>query len=221
MDNKPNIGVLMVRIHNAVTRGLAVSIERSADFIKNGYPDAATQDGFITYARTLGNLINAHHLTEDNVVFPYLKTKLPKAPFDKLSADHKTMDSILKEVQIAVNMMSVQPQGGEPLKALNSAVTRISEIWHPHIAIELYNIYEAKRTEDVMTTDEQIKLMTDAAMYSTKEGDPGYLIPFILYNLQADERAYMEHTLPAPFLNELIPVVWKNKWEPMKPFLIE
>jgi hemerythrin-like domain-containing protein len=221
MDNKPNIGVLMVRIHNAVTRGLAVSIERSDEFIKNGYPDPATQDGFITYARTLGMLINAHHLTEDNVVFPYLKTKLPKAPFDKLSADHKTMDSVLKEIQVAVNMMAVQPQGGEPLKNLNIAVKRISEIWHPHIAIELFNIYEAKRTEDVMSAEEQIKLMTDAAMYSTKEGDPGYLIPFILYNLQAEDRAYMEHTLPAPFLKELIPVVWKNKWEPMKPFLID
>jgi hypothetical protein len=131
------------------------------------------------------------------------------------------MDSVLKEIQVTVNIMAVQPQGGEPLKNLNIAVKRISEIWHPHIAIELFNIYESKRTEDVMSAEEQIKLMTDAAMYSTKEGDPGYLIPFILYNLQADERAYMEHTLPAPILKELIPVVWKNKWEPMKPFLID
>jgi hemerythrin-like domain-containing protein len=221
MDNKPNIGVLMVRIHNAVTRGLAVSIERSADFIMNGYPDAATQDGFVTYARTLGILINAHHLAEDNVVFPYLKTKLTKAPFDKLSADHKTMDPILKEIQIAANMMAILPQGGEPLKTLNSAVTRISEIWHPHIAIELFNLYEAKKTDDVMNADEQLKLMMAAAQYSMKEGDPGLLVPFILYNLQADERAYMEHTLPPFFLQEMIPVVWKNKWEPMRPFLIE
>jgi hemerythrin-like domain-containing protein len=220
-SNTPNIGVLMVHIHNAVTRGLDVAIERSAAFIKDGYPDAKTQDSFITYARTLGLLINAHHLTEDNVVFPYLRLKLPKAPFKKLSADHKKMDGLLKDIQIACNMMAVQPQGGEPLKNLNIAVTGISEIWHPHIAIELFNIYEAKRTEDVMSTDEQIKLMTDAAMYSMKEGDPGYMVPFILYNLQGDDRAYMEHTLPAPFLKELIPVVWKNKWEPMKPFILD
>jgi hemerythrin-like domain-containing protein len=221
MDNKPNIGVLMVRIHNAVTRGLSVSIEHSAEFIMNGYPDAATQDGFVTYARTLGILINAHHLAEDNVVFPYLKTKLTKAPFDRLSADHKTMDPILKELQIAANMMAIQPQGGEPLKTLNSAVTRISEIWHPHIAIELFNLYEAKKTDDVMNADEQLKLMMAAAQYSLKEGDPGLLVPFILYNLQAEDRAYMAHTLPPFFLQEMIPVVWKNKWETMKPFLIE
>jgi len=221
MDNKPNIGVLMVRIHNAVTRGLAVSIEHSDDFIKNGYPDAATQDAFITYARTLGIIINAHHLTEDNVVFPYLKTKLTKAPFDKLSADHKSMDAILKEIQLAANLMAVQPQGGDPLKNMNSALKRISKIWHPHIAIELFHIYESKKTDDVMNADEQMKLMADASMYSMKEGDPGYLIPFILYNLDADDRAYMEHILPAPFLKELIPVVWRNKWEPMKPFLID
>ena len=129
--------------------------------------------------------------------------------------------AFLKDIQVAANMMAVQPQGGEPLKNLNTAVTGISEIWHPHIAIELFNIYEAKRTEDVMSIDEQIKLMTDSAMYSMKEGDPGYLVPFILYNLQADDRAYMEHTLPAPFLKELIPVVWKHKWEPMKPFMLD
>ena len=134
MENaKPNIGVLMVHIHNAVTRGLDVAIERSDYYMKNGYPDAKTQDGFVTYARTLGLLINAHHMTEDNVVFPYLRPILPDAPFDKLSADHKTMDGILEEIQVAANMMAVQPQGGEPLKNLNSAMARIAEIWHPHI----------------------------------------------------------------------------------------
>ena len=221
MDNKPNIGILMVRVHNAVTRGLDVSIERSDYFIKNGYPDAAAQDAFITYARTLGIIINAHHLSEDNVVFPYLKAKLPEAPFEKLSADHKTMDPVLKEIQTAVNQMAVQPQGGDPLKNLNSAVKRLSELWRPHIAIELFHIYDPKKTDDLMSADEQLKLMAGASQYSLKEGDPGLLIPFILYNLEAEERAYVEHTLPASFLKELIPVVWKNKWEPMKPFMIQ
>lgn len=211
----------MVHIHNAVTRGLDVAIERSDYYMKNGYPDAKTQDGFVTYARTLGLLINAHHMTEDNVVFPYLRPILPDAPFDKLSADHKTMDGILEEIQVAANMMAVQPQGGEPLKNLNSAMARIAEIWHPHITTELLKIYDPKKTEDVMSTEEQLKLMMDAAMYSTKEGDPGYLVPFILYNLESEDRAYMEHTLPPALLQELIPVVWKYKWEPMKPFMID
>jgi len=220
-SNKPNIGVLMMHIHSAVTRGLQVTSEKSEGYIMNGYPDAAAQDGFITYARALGWVINAHHQSEDNVVFPYLKTKLPNAPFDKLSADHKKMDVFLEELHEALNMMAVQPQGGEPLKMLNIAVTSIAEIWTPHIGIEVKNLYKASITDAVMNADEQLNLMKDAAGFSMKVEDPGMLLPFILYNLKTDDRAYMEHTIPPFFLQELLPVVWKGKWEPMKPFLLD
>jgi hemerythrin-like domain-containing protein len=220
-NNKPNIGVLMMHIHSAVTRGLELAAEKSEAYINNGYPDAVVQDGFITYARALGWVINAHHQSEDNVVFPYLMAKLPKAPFDKLSADHKKMDVFLEELQEALNMMAVQPQGGEPLKKLNDAVSSIAEIWAPHIAIEVHKLYEAKITDAVMSADEQLKLMKDAASFSMKVEDPGMLLPFILYNLETDGRAYIEHTLPPFFLQEMLPVVWKGKWEPMKPFLLE
>jgi hemerythrin-like domain-containing protein len=219
-SNKPNIGVLMMHIHSAVTRGLEVAGEKCEGYMKDGYPDAATQDGFITYARALVWVINAHHQSEDNVVFPYLKTKLPAAPFDKLSADHKKMDVFLDAMQEALNMMSVQPQGGEPLRKFRNAVENITEIWKPHIAIEVHNLYEANITDAVMSADEQLNLMKDAAAFSMKVEDPGMLLPFILYNLKTDDRSYMEHTLPTFFLQELLPVVWKAKWEPMKPFLL-
>lgn len=219
-SNKPNIGVLMMHIHSAVTRGLEVAGEKCESYIKDGYPDAETQDGFITYARALVWVINAHHQSEDNVVFPYLRAKLPTAPFDKLSADHKKMDVFLDAMQEALNMMAVQPQGGEPLKNLNDAVKSIAGIWTPHIGIEVKNLYEPSITDAVMNADEQLNLMKDAASFSMKVEDPGMLLPFILYNLKTDARAYMENTMPPFFLQELLPVVWKSKWEHMKPFLL-
>jgi len=220
-SNKPNIGVLMIRIHNAVTRGLNSALKNSESYIANGYPDAAIQNGFITYARALAWVINAHHQSEDNVVFPYLRLKLPSAPVDKLSADHKKMDVFLEKMQESLNMMAVQPQGGEPLKKFNAAVAEIFSIWGPHIRIEVENLYEENIPDSVMNTDEQINLMKSAAGFSMKVEDPGMLLPFILYNLKGEDRAYLEHTLPPFFLQELVPVVWKEKWEPMKPFLLD
>ena len=77
----------MVRVHNAITRGLDVSSERSAAFVQEGYPDAATQEGLVTYVRTLAWVLNAHHLSEDHVAFPFLRSKLPDAPYDELVAE--------------------------------------------------------------------------------------------------------------------------------------
>lgn len=220
-SNKPNIGAVMVLIHKAITRGLDVSSERSGFFAHNGFPDAAAQEGFVTYARTLGWLINAHHMSEDNVVFPYLKPKLPEAPFDQLSDDHKKMDEILKEIQVAVESIATQAPSSDWLNSLNSAVSRLANIWHPHIDIEQLFIYAIEKTEAVMTVDEQTKLIADAAGYSLQQGDPGFLVPFILYNLPAKDRAEMAQTMPTAIIQEMVPVVWKNKWEPMEPFLLE
>ena len=50
---KPNVGTELVRIHRVITRGLQVSIAYSQSFAAEGYPDAATQEGFATYVASL------------------------------------------------------------------------------------------------------------------------------------------------------------------------
>jgi hemerythrin-like domain-containing protein len=220
-SSKPNIGAIMVRVHKAITRGLDVSSERSAAFVQEGYPDAATQEGLVTYVRTLASVLNAHHLSEDHVAFPYLRSKLPDAPYDELSAEHREMEEILEELQVAVEAVAAQAQAGDSLNALNGTVTRLAELWHPHIDKEQLHLYDIEKTEAVMSLDEQIQLSKEVGEYSQQQGDPALMVPFLFYNLPPEERAEMAQAAPPVLLQELLPVVWKEKWAPMQPFLLD
>jgi hemerythrin-like domain-containing protein len=220
-SNKPNIGAVMVRVHHAITRGLEVSSERSAAFVQGGYPDAATQGGFVTYVRTLASVLNAHHLSEDHVAFPYLRSKLPDAPYDELMAEHQEMEEILEELQAAIEAVAAEAQAGESLNALNGTVTRLAELWHPHIDKEHFHLYDIEKTEAVMDVDEQVQLSKEVGDYSQQQGEPALMVPFLFYNLSPEERALMAQAAPPALLQELLPVVWKEKWAPMEPFLLD
>lgn len=220
-SSKPNIGAVMVRVHKAITRGLDVSSKRSAVFVQEGYPDAVTREGFVTYVRTLGWVMNAHHLGEDDVAFPYLRSKLPDAPYDELLAEHGEMKEILEELRVAVEAVGAQAQAGDSLNGLNRTVTRLADLWHPHIEKEQLYLYDIGKTEAVMDVDEQIRLSREVAEHSQRQADPAFMVPFILYNLSPEERANMAQTMPPVMIQEMVPGVWKEKWAPMEPFLLD
>ena len=46
-------------------------------------------------------------------------------------------------------------------------------------------------------------------------------LPFILYNLPVQQKSAMAEGMPAEVVEQLVPIVWREKWEPMKPFLLE
>jgi hemerythrin-like domain-containing protein len=220
-NGKPNIGALMVRVHMAITRGLDVSGERGAAFAREGYPNTAIQEGFVTYVRTLGLVLNAHHLSEDHVAFPYLKSKLPDAPYEQLSAEHREMDEVLEALQAALETVAAQTQAGDSLNDLNRALAVLTKQWHPHIDKEVLYLYDTAKTEAVMDVDEQIQLSQEVVAYSQQQADPAFMVPFLLYNLPPEEREKMAKAMPPVVMQEMIPVVWKEKWAPMEPFLLD
>jgi len=63
--------------------------------------------------------------------------------------------------------------------------------------------------------------MQQAAQHGMAHAGPDYLAaPFILHNLEAEDRAHMAGEMPPIVSQELVPVVWKDQWAPMKPFLL-
>ena len=42
----------------------------------------------------------------------------------------------------------------------------------------------------------------------------------MLYNLSGEERAAMWAAMGPVVTEQLVPVAWKDKWAPMKPFLL-
>jgi hemerythrin-like domain-containing protein len=220
-SNQPNVAADLIRIHSLITRGLKVSIERGQVFAQDGFPDASTREGFVDYVQSLVSVLNAHHLTEDELVFPYLRDLMPGTPFDVLIEQHQQMMPILDEIKAAIEAVAAEERAGEALNDLNRALTKVAELWHPHIQIEEEH-FSVEKGAELISVEEHIRLAQTFAKYSQEHTDPDYLVvPFMLYNLSPEERAILASAMPPVVTQELVPRAWKEKWAPMRPFLLD
>ena len=209
----PNIGVDLQRIHRVITRGLDVSRQNCQAFIEGGYPDDTTRDGFWKYCHGLEAITHAHHLAEDEIFFPYLRQRLPDTDFDELTAEHQEMHGILARIRAAREAGS--------LADLSAALSAMVELWPPHIGKEETG-FSPEIAAEVMTVPEHIEMAQKAGAHSQEHAQPAPLaIPFLLYNLEADDRAHFMAVLPLEVTQQLVPVVWVDEWAPMKPFLLD
>jgi hypothetical protein len=209
----PNIGVDLQRIHRVITRGLVVSQENCQTFVKSGFPDGTTAEGFWKYCLGLEVIARTHHETEDDLFFPFLRDRLPDADFDRLLAEHRVMDGILDEMKAARETGS--------LTAMQRALAKLHEMWHPHISVE-EAVFSPQVAAKVMTVPETIELAQKASALSQEHAQPAPLaVPFVLYNLEGEDRASFLNVMPEQVTQQLVPIVWKDEWAAMKPFLLD
>jgi hypothetical protein len=211
----------LIRIHHVITRALTVAIENSRSFAeRSGYPDASTREGFTGFVLSLVSSLHAHHLTEDDIAFPYFRERIPDAPFDLLAAQHREMIPLLDEIRTTIEEAIPDVQASSLHWGLNLALIRIVEIWCPHIKTEEEH-FTIERVNALVNMEEQRRLIQLFSEHSRKHSGPDYLIvPFLLYNLPPEERAILAQEMPPVVTQELVPVVWKEKWAPMKPYLL-
>jgi hemerythrin-like domain-containing protein len=210
---QPNIGLDLQRIHRAITRGLTVAQDSCQTFIAEGFPDDATRSGFWKYCQGLEANTHGHHMTEDDLFFPFLRERMSDTDFDELMSEHQEMHQILAEMRAAREKGS--------LADMHRALTQMAELWQPHIHKE-----ETRFSPDiaaaVMSVPEHIEMAQKAAFHSQQHAQPAPLaVPFLLYNLEADDRAHFFAVMPPEVTQQLLPIVWKDEWAPMKPFLLE
>ncbi len=220
MSSIPNLAKDVERIHKVITRGLTVGVTRGVDFIRDGFPDNKMQPGFSLYIQALTSVVTAHHQSEDEVSFPVFKHKLPATPFDRLSADHVMIETKINQIKSTLPDLN----GTNPVDALVKAVDglkKILTVWTPHINIE-ESSFSSEAIARVMTIEEQGQLSGALGKHSQEHvGAPFIAMPFVLFNLNPVDRAEMSALLPKVVIEELIPGEWKEKWAPMKPFLLE
>jgi hemerythrin-like domain-containing protein len=214
------IGFSLTAIHHVITRGLEVSIESARRFAESGFRDGEEQAGFLNYIRALVSVLDGHHLTEDDVAFPYFRDKLPQTPFDLLIAQHQEMIPVLGEIKSAVERCEKEGQVEAGLGDIEAGLVKVDSIWHPHIQIEHEHIVE--KVDAMLPIEEQVRLVKLFGEHSQKHSGPPYLtVPFTLYNMPAEERAIFAKEMPAEVTGHLVPVVWKEQWASMAPFLLE
>jgi hypothetical protein len=219
-NSPPSLAHDLLRIHRAITRGISVALARGEEYLQTGFPDPGIRTGFADYGKSLTIVLGTHHLGEDEIAFPLLKDKITSAPFERLSKNHQEIEALLATVSKAIP--SIAENGDKTgLTALVDGLRKIYDIWRPHIQTE-ETYFNQDDLAKVMSPEEQARISRAFGKHSQEHDRPGYLvIPFVLFNLIPEDRATMAATMPGLLVKVLVPIVWKNRWAPMKPFLME
>jgi hemerythrin-like domain-containing protein len=204
----------LLKIHKIISRALSISIRKCDEYkLKPSIPPNETA-GFSMYLLTLKHVTHSHHLSEDEIAFPYFKDYI-EAPYDRLKDDHQTIASVLVKLEQCLNDLS-----SEGIRKLQEVLDEFEKLWIPHIKIEEEN-FTAGKLQATVEIKEQLSIAEKLARHGSKNSGPGSLaLPFLFYNLEGiDREAFM---MPFPWIvkSVLVPVVWKGQWKPMRPFLL-
>lgn len=209
----PVVGGLL-RIHRIISKGLSISIRKCDDYLgKKGLPHEEAK-GFSMYISTLKWVTHSHHLSEDEVAFPFFKD-IMDAPFDQLKDDHTAMASILEELD--QSLMEVSTGG---VGRLREVLDEFNKLWEPHIKSEEEN-FTTERLNAVIGMKEQVTLVKKLGEHSIKNSGPGSLaLPFLFYNLKGKDREAFMKPIPWIAKKVLVPIIWRSQWKPMSPFFL-
>jgi hemerythrin-like domain-containing protein len=219
-QNQPGLAQDLLRIHRVLTRALKVVVDRGEEFVQAGFPDAGMRKGFTDYTHSLAVVLDGHHVGEDEIAFPLLKEKIPAAPYDRLAKNHQEIVGLLDSLQPATAAVAAGSDESA-LTRLVDGVCQIYDIWRPHIQTEEH-YFNPEALAEVMGPEEQGRASAGMAKHAQEHANPPFLaIPFVLYNLEPEDRAAMAAGMPPELVNELVPHAWKDQWAAMKPFLLE
>jgi hypothetical protein len=177
------------------------------------------REGFFNYIRALTSVLHAHHLTEDELAFPYFRQLLPQAHFDILIDWHKELAQILDEIKLTAEKVEKNDHPEIEIKNLENALIRLRESWLPHIQMETDAFI--RKADSLISVDERLRLVRSFAEHGQKHSVPPFLtVPFLIYNLSEPDRKIFTQDMPPEVLEHLVPIVWKVQWESMKPFFL-
>jgi Hemerythrin HHE cation binding domain len=215
----PNLAADLIRIHKVITRGINVCLVKGREYLQVGFPQSQAIQGYSSYTTSLASVLDSHHTSEDLIAFPEFRSVIPSAPYAKLASDHLQIESLLDLLPPRVAELSVDASKG--LVSIVDTLRKISEIWEPHIQLE-ERYFSASTLNSVMTIQDQKRISEATGKHSQEHSGPPYwVIPFVLYNLERDDRALMAASLPPMIMQELVPKVWADQWAPMKPLLLD
>ena len=206
----------LIRIHKVVTRGLSISMQCS----RGTGPEPDLRDGFQRFVQALYSGFVVHNDGEDEIAFPLFKMSFADGPFEVLSSQHRQMMPLLDKVNAWCNQGSTAWETAS-IAGLHSTLSELNSLWHKHFPIEQI-LFGPRECERMLTPEENAWLDEQLAVHAAQYSHPGELVlPFILYNLEGDDRAAMSSAMPQVIAEQLVPFDWKPSWAPMHPFLLD
>lgn len=221
MVNENHVGTDIIRFHRIITRSLEIVIQNVNRFLEIGAIEKEKREGFLKYIQTFSTVMDAHHVLENERIFPYFRDKLPDAPYERLMTQHEWVKTALSQINGRIINLKSNVDELESLNSLKTGLRQIEKIWPPHIRIEEERIYGHVGSLN-MSLEETNRLRTEYTQFFEEHAQPASLVmPFILYNLSRDDRSVLTQQLPETVTKKLVETDWKDEWTSMKPFLLK
>jgi hypothetical protein len=205
--------------HKIISRGVDIPSDRIDLFNQEDYPDEQTREGYLNYVEALAVLLDSHHKTEDDIAFPYFQDTLPDTHFIWLHQDHDLITGFLEEGAPILDHLKNSEQVKQNFGMLKQVLLKIEDRWSQHIELEEEEFVEI--IDALSTNEERSQLFTQFGDYNQELLNPHQLtIPFMLYNLEPQDRIIIINTHPNDWFIHIDNSEWETKWQSMKPFLL-
>ncbi len=134
-----------------------------------------------------------------------------------LKEQHKKLHPIIKKLY---NQINISNHSISNYKKIKDLINQINILWLKHINEEEKQI--ELEIEPKLSLNEQLQLTEKLSKHGQSMSKPAHLIlPFLIYNLERNKREKFTDDMPLILKNFLVPLVWKNKWKNMQPFLLD
>jgi hemerythrin-like domain-containing protein len=205
----------LTMIHRIISRGLNTSLRKCDEYLgKQGIPPSEAA-GFSMYLSTLNRVTHSHHLSEDELAFPYFSEHL-EAPYNKLKDDHQNIARVLVTLD---QCLLEAPTNG--VSKLREVLDEFNNLWVQHIKIEEEN-FTSEKVNIIAGRQEQLNIVEKLAAHGRINSGPGPLaLPFMFYNLDGKDRELFMIPFPWIVRKVLVPIIWKGQWKAMRPFLLQ
>lgn len=219
-ENQGDVGTDIIRFHRIITRSLEIVIQNVNRYLEIEAIEESEREGFLKYIQVFSTVMNAHHVLENERVFPYFRDKLPDAPYERLMTQHEWVKTSLSEIGEGINNLKSNIDELDSLNSLKTSLRNIEKIWRPHIRIEEEQIYGCVGSLNI-SLEENNRLKEEFFQYILEYAEPENLVvPFVLYNLSPEDRAIQTQQLPER-VTKHIDTDWKDEWVSMQLFLLE
>ena len=203
-------------IHKVLSRPLDIGISHLDKCLSYKEVDMENHDGFKDYISSLAMVFNGHHHGEDEILFPTFEKKIKDVDFSKLKKQHEELHPLIEQIKIKVDTDSPSI---EDYQEIQSLLKETKALWIKH-RDEEEQIVELDM-EPILSTKEQIELSDRLSKHGQSMSEPANLIlPFLIYNLEGSDRDEFTNDMPWILKKFVVPIIWKSKWEKMKPFLL-
>ena len=204
----------LLRIHKVITRGINISIRKCDEYLGTNSIPPGEAAGFSKYVSSLKWVTHAHHLSEDEIIFPFFNDRI-EAPYNRLMDDHQTITGILVRLDQCLPEILSGKVG-----RLREVLGEFENLWVPHIGIEEQN-FTGEKIQSILAVNEQVAFAEKLSRHGRENSGPGPLVlPFMIYNLEGSDREAFMMPFPWIIKNFLIPVLWKGQWKSMGPFFL-